>query len=144
MDISLALNIMRRLSILARRDFPSRCVFSHQGLHGTYGNPILNRPLLGRARNVSESGRPQTPQRVLQKVPFAPRVSSLHNVLAERGCETEGGAVRGSNTVQRTRLSRRISNRGLAVAKRMTLIHRRGRETEREEKWKEKERKKYI
>lgn len=112
--------------------FPSRCVFSHQGLRGTYGNPILNRPLLGRARNVSESGRPQTPQRVLQKVPFAPRVSSLHNVLAERGCEAKSGAVRGSNTVQRTRLSRRISNRELAVAKRMTLMHEGERERERE------------
>lgn len=56
---------MRRLPILARPASPSDAyLVSHQGLRGTYGNLIFNGPLLrGRARNVSESERPQTPQR---------------------------------------------------------------------------------
>lgn len=82
---------MRRLWILARRASSSGAyLVSHQGLHGTYGNSILNRPLLGEQEMFPSPGDLRRPARLAESTLRSPRVSSLHNVIAERGCSGEG------------------------------------------------------
>lgn len=61
------------------------------------------------------------PARLTESTLRSPRVSSLHNVIAERGCDGEGGGIKHRSAY----LSRRISNRGFVVDEKVTLSYKR-------------------